>query len=414
MEKPPVIRNLKELLEPVLEPGVTVLGYTSSFLTDPGDNYGSTMLALTVDVTNATGDEPNQLHLVAKMRPSSEEFIVMFQLDITFVKEAALYLNIVPAMIKLQQDVNFPEDEIIDVFCRCYGTRISLKPGSTAVDEDGVILFENLKQSGFVTGDRRKGFNREMGEFVLKKLALFHAIPITLRLLKPEEFNSSVEKFLGKMDIDAGMNEQTVQRMIKVIEADFTKAGVSEPLLKRLLELIDDCRKQQYNLVSDDVTQYCSMLHNDLWVNNMMIKYDDNGKPIALKFVDFQLIQLDSLVRDIVFFLLTSVSDPELEQNIDDYFKFYFESLRLNLERLKCPNMSQFTYQSFTEEINRIAPREFYHILVLLRVVMAKKESIPERSELDVDLFCKDNLVDDDFFRRLQLVVKIYDQHGWV
>lgn len=108
---------------------------------------------------------------------------------------------------------------------------------------------------------------------MFQKLALFHAIPITLRLLKPEEFNSSVEKFLGKMDIDAGMNEQTVQRMIKVIEADFTKAGVSEPLLKRLLELIDDCRKQQYNLVSDDVTQYCSMLHNDLWVNNMMIKY---------------------------------------------------------------------------------------------------------------------------------------------
>lgn len=57
MSKPPAIRDLKEFLEPVLEPGVKVLGYQSSFLTAPGDNYGSTMLALTVDVTSAAGDE---------------------------------------------------------------------------------------------------------------------------------------------------------------------------------------------------------------------------------------------------------------------------------------------------------------------------------------------------------------------
>lgn len=73
---------------------------------------------------------------------------------------------------------------------------------------------------------------------------------------------------------------------------------------------------------------------------------DDNGKPIGLKFVDFQLIQMDSLVRDILFFLLTSVSDPDLDSSsMDDYFKVYFEGLRIDLTRLQCPNLGQFTYQ---------------------------------------------------------------------
>lgn len=414
MSKPPVIRNLKEFLEPVLEPGVKVLGYKSSFLTAPGDNYGSTMLALTVDVTSATGDELEQLPLVAKMRPTSEEFLEIFQIDVTFVKEAAVYSQIVPAMIKLQQEMGLPDEETIDVFCRCYNTRVSLDPDSDKVDADGVMLFENLKLAGFITEDRRKGFTRELAEFILKKLAQFHAIPIALRLLKPEVFKSSVQKFLVKIDIDAGLSEQTIQRMLTVIEADLKKAGVREQLIKRLLERVDDCRKRQANLVSDEVNQYCSMLHNDLWVNNMMIKYGDTGKPTGLKFVDFQLIQMDSLVRDILFFLLTSVSDANLAHSTDHYFNVYFEGLRFHLARLKCPNMSQFTYQSFLEEINRVAPRELYHIVAMLRVVLAKKESIPEHSELDAELFCNDNLVEEDYYRKLLLVVTIYDQQGWV
>lgn len=101
------------------------------------------------------------------MRPTSEEFLEIFQIDVTFVKEAAVYSQIVPAMIKLQQEMGLPENEMIDVFCRCYNTRVSLDPASDKVDADGVMLFENLKLAGFITEDRRQGFSRELGEFIL-------------------------------------------------------------------------------------------------------------------------------------------------------------------------------------------------------------------------------------------------------
>lgn len=112
--------------------------------------------------------QPEQLQLVGKMRPTSEEFLEIFQIDVTFVKEAAVYSQIVPAMLSLQKELAFPEEELIDVFCRCYSTRISLDPNNSKVDADGVMLFENLKPAGCVTEDRRVGFSRDLAEYILK------------------------------------------------------------------------------------------------------------------------------------------------------------------------------------------------------------------------------------------------------
>lgn len=126
----------------------------------------------TPDQDNSSNDDQppvELLHLVAKMRPSSEEFLEIFQIDITFVKEAAVYLKIVPSLLALQREQGFDGDgELIDVFCRCFNARVSLDPTVEKVDQDGVMLFENLKLAGYVTADRRKGFNRELARYVLK------------------------------------------------------------------------------------------------------------------------------------------------------------------------------------------------------------------------------------------------------
>ncbi|XP_058451823.1 uncharacterized protein LOC131430686 [Malaya genurostris] len=413
MIQPPLIRNLKELLEPVLEPGTNVLGYQASFLTAPGDNYGSTMLAVMVDISNAA-NETKKLPLVAKMIPASEEFWEVFQIDTTFVKEAAVYSHIVPTMVDLQREVGFPEAEIVDVFCRCYNTRVSLDPNCKKVDADGVILLENLKFAGYITENRRKGFTREQAEFILMKLSLFHAIPIALRYQKPDIYESNLKKFLIKFNSAAGLGAQTVERMVNVTRTDLVKAGVEVQLVERVTALVNVCRHRQAKLTPDELTEYFSILHNDLWVNNMMIKYDDSKRPVGLKFVDFQLTQRNSLVRDVLFFLLTSTNDPDLKNSMDDYLEFYFKHLQSNLAKLKIPNLSQYTYQSFQAEVNRIAPREIFHILMMLRVVLAKKESIPEQSEQDVELFSSDNLVEEDYYNQLFLVVKIFDQKKWV
>uniref|UniRef100_A0AAG5DEJ6 CHK kinase-like domain-containing protein n=1 Tax=Anopheles atroparvus TaxID=41427 RepID=A0AAG5DEJ6_ANOAO len=432
---PPPIRDLEGLLSPVLPAGTRVLGYKAEFLTAPGDNYGSTMLAIAVrtdtppgkdterrkdheqtDGDNCGKDDDGLLHLVAKMRPSSEEFLEIFQIDTTFVKEAAVYLKIVPTLLALQREQGFDgEGELIDVFCRCYNARVSLDPAVEKVDEDGVMLFENLKRAGYVTADRRQGFSREMGRFVLQKLALFHAIPIALRYLKPDVFKAGIHKYLVKIDIDAGLSEATLRQMMDVFRQDIVRTGVEPELVVRAHSQIAECHRRQAQLISDRLSVYCTMLHNDLWVNNMMIKYDPaSGKPCSLKFVDFQLIQMDSLVRDVIFFIITSVNDPELETQLDGYFEHYFQHLASNMRRLQFPTPGDFTLESFREEIDRVAPYELYHIVSMLRVVLARKESIPDQSEQDAALFFNDNLVEEDYYRRLEVTLRIYERRGWI
>uniref|UniRef100_A0A182PNH6 CHK domain-containing protein n=1 Tax=Anopheles epiroticus TaxID=199890 RepID=A0A182PNH6_9DIPT len=372
------------------------------------------------DDTNKDAQPPVELlHLVAKMRPSSEEFLEIFQIDTTFVKEAAVYLKIVPTLLALQREQGFDgENELIDVFCRCFNARVSLDPSMEKVDQDGVMLFENLKLAGYVTADRRKGFNREQARFVLQKLALFHAIPIALRYLKPDVFEAGIHKYLVKIDIDAGLSQATLRQMMDVFRQDIVRTGVDPSLADRAYAKINECHRRQAQLISDRLTCYCTMLHNDLWVNNMMIKYDPTGKtPCSLKFVDFQLIQMDSLVRDVIFFIITSVNDPELEAQLDSYFEYYFQQLAANMTRLQFPSPEDFTLErwvfGFREEIDRVAPFELYHIVSMLRVVLARKESIPDQSEQDAALFFNDNLVEEDYYRRLEETLRIYDRRGW-
>lgn len=71
-------------------------------------------------------------------------------------------------------------------------------------------------------------------------------------------------------------------------------------------------------------------------------------------------------------------------------------------------------FGSFREEIDRVAPFELYHIVSMLRVVLARKESIPDQSEQDAALFFNDNLVEEDYYRRLEVTLRIYDQRGWI
>lgn len=67
--------------------------------------------------------------MVAKTSVTDPNYIDVFQPALTFVKENRFYSDIVPALENLQKISNVPESERIDSFFRCFGSRISLKPG---------------------------------------------------------------------------------------------------------------------------------------------------------------------------------------------------------------------------------------------------------------------------------------------
>ncbi|XP_047991285.1 uncharacterized protein LOC125230234 [Leguminivora glycinivorella] len=85
--------------------------------------------------------------------------------------------------------------------------------------------------------------------------------------------------------------------------------------LKQFLEACDELaeHKETLNVV----------LHKDLWVNNIMFKYE-NGVPINSILVDFQCVRYGPPAFDVTFFIYNTTSRSFREQYEGTYLKHYF------------------------------------------------------------------------------------------
>lgn len=104
---------------------------------------------------------------------------------------------------------------------------------------------------------------------------------------------------------------------------------------------------------------YASLIHFDLWSANVMNKLENN-KIVKNIFIDFQIYDYRSPAADVFFFLWTSVQKQVLEHHIDDLTLHYHNQLLKTVESYQI-DISQFTYQTFEEELRVEAGFEFGH-----------------------------------------------------
>lgn len=210
------IRNLSAVLEGKLKPHFKIKDYSVKPLTKTGDNYGSYINAVSINLVDEETFEEEKLEIVTKELPKSDEFRQLFQVERTFIKESSMYTIVAPLLLAFQRQRGFPEDEILDAFVKCIASRKSLDPSKDNVDDGALLVLENLNFSGFKTGDRIQGFDLEHSELILRTLAKFHAVLIAFRRDKPKEFSSQILPFLDKLDIDYGVAPQELNKMIEV------------------------------------------------------------------------------------------------------------------------------------------------------------------------------------------------------
>uniref|UniRef100_A0A1B0GJS4 CHK kinase-like domain-containing protein n=1 Tax=Lutzomyia longipalpis TaxID=7200 RepID=A0A1B0GJS4_LUTLO len=415
MSNTPEVRDLECLLSTKLN-GRKVIECTTRHLTAVGDNYGSTMLALDVKLSPADGEE-EFLQLVAKMCPTNQMLLEIFQVNITFTKEMAIYMVSVPEFLRLQADEGCPDDEKLDVFIECYGSRTSLSPTEASVDADAVILLENIKIKGYTVGDRAKGFDLEHTELILRNVAKFHAAPIALRHKDAQLFDQKVRAHLKKIDIDEGLTSEAAAEMKKKQFQAFENELKSIPEVLSLYDIIarqlEMCQERQRDLNFYEENIFNTICHNDLWVNNVMIAYDAAGKPSRVKIFDFQLIMYASMSLDVLFFLFTSVQNDILLENFDNFLKFYFDEFCKSLKFFGCP-LDDFTWEKFNEDINKQAPYELYHITSMIKILLIDKQKMAEKEEITDDTFYDAEMVGPNYYEKLKLIILEYKKRNWL
>lgn len=104
------------------------------------------------------------------------------------------------------------------------------------------------------------------------------------------------------------------------------------PAIHQIEKLKGQLFRQMYKCVRNNRTDWQVICHGDLWINNLMFKYNNRGECDGVKFIDLQTLRYTSPVIDILHFLYTStefgVRDQYFDQLIDDYVDTLYITLQ--------------------------------------------------------------------------------------
>jgi hypothetical protein len=390
------IKNIEDLIP--LGDGKKIVDYKIKHLTAPGENRGSVMLKVDFTVKSPTGNE--EIHAAAKTVPPSELIQEVFNTPVTFRNEIAFYKKIVPLLQDFQRQHGVKE--VIDFVPKYYGSRLNLKDDEGKVDQDAVLLLENLKVANYDTLDRTRGFDLDAAKLIITDLAQFHAVPLALKLEKPDVFEREIKPFLmlwtPKEQQRSEMSKQ-VGRLIDDIEE-------LKPVKERILNAFD-C-----NFTPRETREtFATITHNDCWVNNFLLKLE-NGKPVKSVMVDYQLCSYGSPARDIVFFLFSSVQDDVLRKHYDDLIKLYYQIFISTLEQLKCVT-TPFTFAALKEEIsNEARHSQFGHVTFMLYPIFFPQTEVQANTDCDALIF--DHKIPDAHKQKFLSLVNEFIKRKWI
>ncbi|XP_018569811.1 uncharacterized protein LOC108909862 [Anoplophora glabripennis] len=358
------IEKLHEVLRGYIKKSQIISDKKITNLTAPGENFGSVMLKLDLTLKDEKDGTEQELHAVAKMIPATEFQRTLFNIQVTFKNEIAMYNVIIPTLRDFQRENGI--NQVIDCFPEFYGARINLDERNGTVDEDAVLILENLIIKGYQVLDRHIGFDLETTQLILKDLAAFHAIPLALKLKKPEVFESKIKPYLEPLHPPSSPHDEEVRStFIKI----FQESSNCIPWIPKVEEIFKNNETLQN---APPREPFSTITHQDIWVNNIMIKLQ-NGLPIGNKLVDFQVCDYKSPAADLFFFLFTSVQLSVLQDNFDGLIEFYHKHFISHLEKLKC-DTAPFSLPKFLEEMKAETSLQMLHtIFMLMLIVFGKK-----------------------------------------
>ena len=399
-----VLRDLEPVLRQRLGDKVIVESFTSDSLLPPGENYGSTVLSVHVDYKDGQTGRKEELNLIAKMLPPTEFQRRIFNSSRTFIKEIFMYETVMPAYNKLEMECGLRKNEMFDILPKFYGSRLSMR-SDLEFDDNAVFLMDNLKVKGYYTGNRSIGYDLEHSGMAIKSLARFHALGMAMKQKKPGIFE-----------------------MFKMHARSLQIDGDAVALLRSTLEKIkedpeiniyyDRCEKILNPATIRDLwadtprDPWVSIIHSDFWVNNVLFHRGESGKIDDVKFVDFQMYLYSSPLRDLLFYLFSSVQLDVTDDEIEGLMDLYYETLVHTLKNMRC-DTSAFTKEGYREKISTEAYREFTHLCVMVKIMtMNIKES--DYSVEKMQTVMANYGGSSTFVDRIRRIVTYFCKHDWI
>ncbi|XP_037775107.1 uncharacterized protein LOC119572204 isoform X1 [Penaeus monodon] len=341
----------------------TLTSWCFDDLTSDGDNYSTYVTS--VKVAYSQGGAALETTYVAKLNPCGNVSKSGSLTSSMFEKEGQFYTKLEPA---LSLELTALGHESLRVPTFFY---VSLDRGHE------VMIMENLQVHGFRMNDRKKGLDVIHATLVIQELARLHAASILLKINKgPELLNEVLSKDWMNFDKTthdflklkySGHVDNAIVTLEKIGGYDKTVAWLRD-LKPRALEILEDQAKDAgpFNVVS----------HGDCWNNNLLFRYNAEGKPVEVMLLDLQLIRQASLAIDLNFFLYTSLDGHTRRSNITSFLDTYYECFKSVIESAQ--RDMPFTQEAFKQEFVDKHLYGFLFAIFIIPLSVCRSDQLPK------------------------------------
>ncbi|XP_067007732.2 uncharacterized protein [Anabrus simplex] len=276
---------------------------------------------LKVKVTVVTQSKQQQLAFFAKRIPNSNDTShnELINSSKGFPKETGVFSR----LFSLYPECNQPWGP------RCYFVR------------PDVIVLEDLMEQKFRLVGRRSFLDYSHCELVLRALAAFHAGSIIIEENNQHKLNELYPDLLFenlfvddnnfKTNLWFHSAVETVVSSVRLLRKYKRNTDISKINLEKLKKFL----YQMYELIKPSKKYRNVVTHGDLWINNLLFKYDDDDDetPVDLRLVDYQLVRYTPPAVDIMSFLHLDTTQDFRRVNEKKLLSLYHTSLGEELAR---------------------------------------------------------------------------------
>uniref|UniRef100_A0A1B6F250 CHK kinase-like domain-containing protein n=1 Tax=Cuerna arida TaxID=1464854 RepID=A0A1B6F250_9HEMI len=312
------------------EPKVTVVSFSAKPAIAAGDNFSSYIFRVLVQYRVGSATEEESKSLIVKL-PVKEGLIFEIAGQTQFYsKEDVYYEELLGKMI----------DKIKCKFtAKSYYSPIK-----------GIIVLEDLKPDYFVA-DKIKQLDLTHSKLVYITLAKFHAAAVAIYHEEPK----LIEAVGGEcFYIEGGPLQKWIEYGCKALGEYLNEVEGCKEYADFFLSRADNIWKLAIEGTKPKPGRFNVLNHGDVWVNNMMFKYNANKEPIDVKLLDFQISRYSTPVFDLLYFMYTSANDDVRDNHQLELFELYVKTLNEGLEQVGCTE--RLTIEEVKEDIKAAAP----------------------------------------------------------
>ncbi|XP_077295764.1 uncharacterized protein LOC143917993 [Arctopsyche grandis] len=347
---------------------------------EKGDNYIGEMHKIEI----ASKHDKCVLHNLIVKTTSDKGKSEVLKLDDLYNREAYLYNVVLPTFKKFQKEHKVPTEEQFD-FVKCYKA------------DQNLVLMEDMCARGYRMHDRYYPYDSDHLELALMNLARYHSISFAMKKLDPETYKK-LAKSVDKSVLYDKYFDPIIERSLFEATTVMDDASKAEKLLSFSKNGVEKFHKY---IASKSATPYDVICHGDCWTNNIMFKYE-NGKPVDMKFIDWQIARACSPVTDLSYMIYLSTDAPMRAKYNSGLFNVYYDTIGKQLTYFGCNIEECYPRAIFDDHLKEFLPYGLLMSTMVIPIMLCNKGT-----ELDVVEMCK---VDTSTAKTTQYTKKIKDR----